>query len=80
MKYVITRTSSGLLEYPDCPNAQKELISHYGELVEAYTLEIDSLEDLHALSVIVGSPVIVFPKPYYGFDLPALEIYDYYRE
>jgi hypothetical protein len=80
MKYVVTRTSDFWGENPQCPNAQKEIVQKDGELVEAYTIELNTLEELCNLSKEVGNPIIVFTKSGWGFDIPELEIYDDYRE
>lgn len=78
MKYIVTRTSQ--YDNPYCPNAQKEIVSRNGILEEAYTVEINSLEELHKLIDSVEYPIVLFTKVGWGYDLPKLEIYDDYRE
>ena len=80
MKYVVTRSNCYPWENPECPGAQKELIPKDGNLSEAYTLEVNSLEELNNLSKEVDNPIIVFAESEWGFDIPELEIYDEYRE
>ena len=80
MKYVVTRSNCYPGENPECPGAQKELIPKDGNLSEAYTIEVNSLEELHQLGNKVKHPIIVFTNPCWGFDIPELEIYDGYRE
>lgn len=80
MKYVVTRTSDWWDENPQCPNAQKEMVQKDGKLVEAYTIALNTLEELNNLSKEVNSPIIVFANSGWGFDIPELEIYDGHRE
>ena len=80
MKYVITRSNRYFDEDPKCPNAQKEIVPMDGVLVEAYTININTMEELHQLIEKVGHPIVVFFKSNWGFDIPELEIYDGYRE
>jgi hypothetical protein len=80
MKYIVTRSNGYPNDNPKCPGAQKEIIPLKGELTEAYTVEISSLEELHQLISKVGHPIIVFTKSNWGFDNPELEIYDTCRE
>lgn len=80
MKYVVTRTSKFYNEDPKCSGVEKEMVIRKKELVEAYTIKLDSLEDLHQLEKEVKHPIIVFTKSDWGFELPELEIYDSYRE
>ena len=80
MKYVVTRTCTWWSENPQCPNAKKEMVQKDGKLVEAYTIELNTLEELDNLSKEVDNPIIVFAESEWGFDIPELEIYDGYRE
>ena len=80
MKYVVTRSNYSPRENPKCPGTQKEMVSKNGNLVEAYTIELNSLEELSALSEKVESPIMVYSESWYGFDIPELEIYNGYRE
>ena len=80
MKYIVTRSNCYPEENPGCPNAQKEIVPIDGRLQEAYTVELNSLEELHQLSREVGYKLIVFPKSQWGADIPEIEIYDDYRE
>ena len=80
MKYVVTRSSNGWSGNPKCPNSQKEMISKDGELVEAYTVDINSVEELDQFIAKVGHPIVVFKESDWGFELPEIEIYDDYRE
>lgn len=80
MKFVVTRSGQWFDDDPKCPNVQKEMVSKNGKLSEAYTISIDSIDDLHKLSKKVEHPLIVFPKSNYGFEYPELEIYDGCRE
>lgn len=80
MKYIVTRTGGYWYENPHCPNAQKEMVQKDGKLVEAYTIELNTLEELDNLSKEVNNPIIVFAKSGWGFDIPELEIYDGCRE
>lgn len=80
MKYVVTRSSYYFDVNPVCPGAQKEIVPMDGVLTEAYTVEINTTEELNQLVEKVGHPIIVFSKSNWGFELPELEIYDGYRE
>ena len=86
MKYVVTRTSVWLEEDPGVPGTQKELVTFSlkgkDELREAWTVEINTLEEMHKLMFEVGEPIILFNyiEGRYGYTLPMLEIYDDYRE
>ena len=93
MKYVVTRTSVFGGEDPKVNGVQKELLPYtpnpwYGErigpdeLVEAYTIELDSLEALHQFIKDCGHHIIVsnLHKDGLGFQLPTIEVYDDYRE
>lgn len=89
MKYIITRTSNWGDENPKANGVQKEILPYVydsknkiEELKEAYTTNIDSLEELHRFIKDCGYPVIVSNsgKQGYGFQLPTIEIYDDYRE
>jgi len=80
MKYLVTRTSCWWDKNPQCPNAQKEMVQMNGKLVEAYTIELNTIEELYNLSKEVDNPIIVFTESGWGFDIPELEIYDGYRE
>lgn len=79
MKYVVTRSNCYPGENPKCPGVQKELIEKEGELIESYTIDINTTEELLKLIKDVGHPIIVFEHGY-GKTLPELEIYDEYRE
>ena len=80
MKYVVTRTCGWWDENPQCPNVQKEMVQMDGKLVEAYTIELNTIEELYNLSKEVDNPIIVFTESDWRFDIPELEIYDGYRE
>ena len=89
MKYVVTRTSEWGGDNPRVKGVQKEILPYiYGykdkieELREAYTIEIDSLEELHQFIKDCGCDIIISnpSDDGFGFQLPEIEIYDDYRE
>lgn len=84
MKYIIHRTNDwwGGNDAPDpkCPNAVMEELPKYNRKVKVYTIEIDTLEELHKLQKDLGEPIIIFDGDDYDFSLPVLEIYDGWRE
>jgi hypothetical protein len=79
MKFTVTRSSIWCEDDPKCPGVQKELIEKEGELIEAYTIDINTLDELLKLIKDVGHSIIVFEHGYVS-PLPELEIYDGYRE
>lgn len=79
MKFAVTR-SNGLFDDPKCPGAEKEIIEKYGTLEEAYTIEINTMEEFLQLVKKVKHPIIVFDASDWGYNIPELEIYDGYRE
>lgn len=80
MKYIVTRTLEDWEDNPRCEGTVKETVVMYGREEKVYTIELNTLEDLHNLMKKVGHPIIVFEKSEYNLDLPMLEIYDGYRE
>ena len=79
MKFTVIRSSIWCEDDPKCPGVQKELIEKEGELIETYTIDINTMEELLKLIKDVRHPIIVFEHGY-GKTLPELEIYDGYRE
>jgi hypothetical protein len=89
MKYIVTRTSNWN-DDPKMKGVQKEILPYSyppgmrirEELKETYTIELDSLDELHQFIKDCGCPIVV-SSPYKdgsGFQLPEIEIYDDYRE
>jgi hypothetical protein len=91
MKYLVTRTSTygGYSEDPKVKGVQKEILPYTRisseeisvDLVEAYTIEINSLEALHRFIEYYGPIIVSNPvKGGHGFQLPEIEVYDACRE
>lgn len=70
MRYRIYRTSD--LDYKPCRNAYKEDPKIAG-ITNAWTIEINTLQELHELINEVKCPIIIH-------DFDEIEIYDYHRE
>ena len=84
MKYIVYRTNEwyweGETPNPKCPGAVQEILPKHGKDIKAYTIEINTLEELMKLKKDLNEPLIIFDGTDYGFNLPVLEIYDTYRE
>ena len=85
MKYIVTRTSKCGIDNPEAPGVEKEMLPAFigreeTELKEAYTIELNTLEDLNMFRDECEHPLVLFSKDSYGFNIPEIEIYDDYRE
>lgn len=89
MKFIISRTSDYRDHSSPCAEAKedqvarietRDLYCHDREMVNVWTIEIDSIEELIALSRKYGKIIITDHYLNVNDGYPTLEIYDSYRE
>lgn len=84
MKFVIKCTDGDVSQYLDKIKYQisKEGLDIEGN--EKYYIELDSLQDLLALSNMTGNQLVIITKEHYkdynSLSEDTIEIYNYYRE